>query len=245
MARGSTLASLVTMFKAEVGIDLVAGSGDDTLIKVLLSNKQLWLGDEFDWSFLEHRFDLACAVGSRFLALPTAESATGDLGASVGINFNRPHKVETKWGSKWFELGYGIGSKEFNFIDSDQALTLDPIQKWRFASNTSEAASADKVEIWPMPATAQTVRFSGQRQLLALTTNTDKADLDDLLIVLFCAAEWLQKRQSSEAQLKGQLAQSRLVRLRAGYPQRTRRCILGGAEPDIEPRRVVPIITVR
>jgi len=57
---------------------------------------------------------------------------------------------------------------------------------------------------------------------------------------LFCAAEWLTKRDSSEAQLKGQLAQARLQRLRGIYPQRTRKLIIGGGGEPQEHKHVVP-----
>jgi hypothetical protein len=230
------------MFKAEVGIDLSAGTGDDTLIQQLLSDKQQWLASEFDWPFLEHRFDLSVTGGVRFIALPTTESSTGDEGATAAMNFDRPFRVETKFNQKWVELEYGIGSQEFNYLDSElnPPQSLDPIQRWRFATNVGEDANPNQIEVWPIPATTQVVRFTGQRQLETLSSSgSSNADLDDQLITLFCAAEWLAKRSSPEAQLKGQLAQARLNRLRGIYPQRSRRVTLGGTEPG-EVKRVVP-----
>jgi hypothetical protein len=245
MARGTTLANLRTMFKAEVGIDLSAGTGEDTAINNLLANKEMWLASEFDWPFLEHKFDLIVGSGDRFKTLPTTESSSGDEGATAAMNFDRPFLVETKFNAKWVELEYGIGSQEMNYLDSELAppQVMDPVQRWRFATDISEAVNPNQIEIWPIPATTQLIRFTGQRQLLTLVSDSDKADLDDLLIVLFVAAEWLTKNQSQEAQMKGQLAQARLNRLRGTYPQRSRRVILGGTEPG-EVRRVVPGVVI-
>jgi hypothetical protein len=233
------------MFKAEVGVDLNAGTGDDSLINALLADKELWLASEFDWPFLEHKFDLSINPGDRYKTLPTTESSTGDEGATAAMNFDRPFKVETKFNNKWVELEYGIGSQEMNYLDSELTppQSMDPVQRWRFATNVDEVANPNQIEIWPIPNTVQVIRFTGQRQILTLSVDADKSDLDDLLIALFTAAEWLAKRESPEAQLKGQLAQARLNRLRGVYPQRSRKLIMGGTEPG-EVRRVVPGVVI-
>src|SRR5512139_3744374 len=107
--RGTTLATLVTMLKAELGYSLDAtATGKDVGLQQLLANKQMWLATEYDFPFLEHRWDLTCAAGSRFLNLPTTTSSTADKGATLSINFERPVVVEAKYNDAWVPVDYGI-----------------------------------------------------------------------------------------------------------------------------------------
>jgi hypothetical protein len=69
-----------------------------------------------------------------------------------------------------------------------------------------------------VPTVAQTIRFTGQRVVQALAVDADTADLDDMLIILFVAAERLTRSKQQDAQLKMQLAQRRLQWLRQNYP---------------------------
>lgn len=207
----------------------------------------MWLASEYDWPFLEHRWDLACPIGSRFLVLPTQTSAAGEVvQETVAINFERPVCVEVFYNNRWMELNYGIDSKEFNYLNSDLAgQVLDPVQRWRFATDVDEVSNANKIEVWPVNTVAQTIRFTGQRTLQALAADTDKADLDDMLLALSCSTEWLEKRESPEAKTKGALASARLVRLRGVYPERSRKIVLGGRDySDGQRRRVVPITII-
>lgn len=236
------------MLKAQIGASLDStATGKDTAYNLTLSNMQLWLSSEHDWPFLEHRWDLTCSAGSQYLTIPTAAAAQpGDLGASVAINFEREVKVSVYYNTKYWPVDYGIGDAEYSiFNPAIQGSAIDPIQRWRFATDTSEAANANKIEIWPMPVTEQTLRFTGQRALLALSADGDKADLDDLLLVLFAAAELLAFSQQQNAQMCATRAQTRLKMLLGQYPQRTRSCIVGGP-PSFDRRRVraVPIVGV-
>jgi len=95
---------------------------------------------------------------------------------------------------------------------------MDPIQKWQLATNSTEGSNPDQVEIWPIPVAAQTVRFEGQRNVLTLSANSDKADLDDLLLVYWVAADYLALRQQPNAALQLKKAMDHLTKLRASYP---------------------------
>ena len=248
MGRGTALSTLLTMLKAELGYSLDASAtGKDTALKQMLSNKEQWLSTELDWPFLEHRWDLACGVGSRYLNLPTTEASPGDEGATVAINFEREVRVEVFYNNKYWPLDYGIGSTEYNIFNSDlSGQVMDPIQKWRFATDTSEVANANQIEIWPTPVTAQTVRFTGQRVIGALAADADKADLDDTLIVLFTAAEMLANLDQNNAQLVMARAQERLKKVIGNYPARTRRIIIGGGAEKMTRKhvRTVPLVAV-
>jgi hypothetical protein len=247
MARGTALSTLRTMLKAELQYSLDStATGKDTALNQLLASKELWLASEFDWPFLEHRWDVTVNAGGRFINFPTTESSVGDEGASVAINFEREVRVETKYNSKWWPMDYGIGAQEFNIFDSDLSITMDPIMRWRFATDASEAASPNQFEVWPMPVTSQTVRFTGQRALIAMSSDSDKADLDDNLIVLFCAAEQAAVNQMASAQLLANRAQERLKKVLGSYPERTRRLVLGRSDGRYDRKRVrtVPLVAV-
>jgi len=54
-------------------------------------------------------------------------------------------------------------------------------------------------------------------------------DLDDLLVVLYAAAELLMRSKQADAQMKLSMAEARFNYLRAAYPTRRRSVVLGGA----------------
>src|SRR5216683_342312 len=106
MPRQSTLASVLLMTKSQLAYTLTTGVGlaDDAQLFQLIDQKQQWLACEYYWPFLEIRVDINTVA--RYNNLPV-------------LNFERPVKVETQWTTRWQELDYGIGSQEYNYLDSD------------------------------------------------------------------------------------------------------------------------------
>ena len=227
MPRLTQLAELRTSLKAEIGASMTIGQADDPMFNRLLSNMQQWLAAEYDWPFLETRADVAMLPGTRSYVFP------------VNINTDRPISVEIKFNNYWQEVNFGIGSEEYNEVDSEQGRAQDPVQRWRYDDEGN-------IEVWPIPATAQTLRFTGQRVLDEMSADQDPCDLDDELVVLFCAAEYLSRHQEQDAQLKLQKAQARLIKLRANFASRTMTTILGQYKDRSERqnRRNVPMIVV-
>lgn len=245
--RGQTLATLLPMLKAELGQSQdVSNVASDPSYKLLLANTQRWLASEYDWPFLTHRWDVAANASSRFLALPTVTSIIDDLALTASINFERPVTVETQWGTFWNPIEYGIGSEQFNALSSaNPSNTSNPIRRWRMASDTSETTTADQFEIWPVPTVAQTVRFTGQRDLVTFASNNDKCDLDGMLLVFFCAAEIAAKDALPSAQFIATKAQERLKRLLGAYPIRQRDIILGqGRDYHNSEKKLLPVVVV-
>lgn len=224
------------MLKAELGKSLAVGTQQDTALNSLIAGTQKWLASEYDWPFLDDHWDSVPALGTRYHTVPDTAAIAG---AAQAINFERPVTVQVKWGDVWQEVLEGITTDEYNTVDSDAGDRQDPIQRWRMAGQT-------KYEVWPLPTTAQTVRFFGQRALVAVTYNSADGtvvDLDDLLVVLFTAAKYLAKAGAPDAPVVLAAAQQRLARLRGAYPARTRDYIVGGAR-DGELTRIVPIIAI-
>jgi len=216
------------MLKAELGYTLTANvaTADDQQLYRLIDNEQKRLAADYDWSFLDKYADVAATVGSRNLNLPL-----------TNIVFERPTLVTRLFNTLWQEIGHGISDAEYNVVNSDLAVQQDPIQRWRLNSDGTT------FEVWPIPSTAQTIRFHGQRPITSLQTagayDPAKAlDLDDLLVVLFVAANRLARTKQADAQLTLARAQARLQMLRVSGPALfARDTILGGDAADESPRR--------
>ena len=248
MARGSTLALVRSMVKSETGKSLASTStNQDAEINQIISDVQQWLGSEFDWPFLANRWDCALAPGSRYVTFPTVNT----IGATTSINFERAGdlRVYTKWNNLWQDVNYGIDEQaQFNYIDSDRGMVLDPVQNWKFDDES-------KFEIWPMNATATTVRFVGQRILAALTSSlspitwNDSAtlDLDDLMVTYFAAGEYM-IRAKQDGTSKDLLARAtaRMQMIRSTYPAKVKPPILVGGGSTFTRRelKLVPLVVI-
>src|SRR6266496_155584 len=241
MSRGTTLVNLRALLKAEIRDAQETNAYADAEYNYSLANKQTDLAFAYDWSFLSRKWDLACATGSRYLSIPTADIR----GTAATINFERPLLVERLYNTKYQMLEYGITSQQLNWRNSDLGQPLDPIQRWQLVTNTSETSNADQIEVWPIPASNQTVRFTGQRNVYTLTGDADRADLDDLLIVYHVAADYLMHRDQANATLVLKKANDRLIRLRAGYPTLSDPVVFGHKSTyEREVRRITPLVVV-
>lgn len=351
--RGTPLAKLRDMFKGEVGSNQTVGTASDKEINTLLSNKQKWLASKWDWPFLKQRYTVTVSPSQRYVNVPN-------------MNWERPVLVEVKWTSIWQKVDYGIGSQEFNYLDSDLGNTQDPVMRWDMtgqleipapttaptvansatagslgagaysylvtfvtpfgetsagpvsanttpglnksidltlipvapqgtvegvsfpevtarniyrttsagssykflasindnltttyhdgaadatlgsAPPTYSTAEATVMEIWPLPVSQQQMMFTGQRLLNPLEADTDTADLDDMLLVLYVAADWLARKKQADAGAKLREAELQLNSVRSNYPRRTRKVNLAG-KPNGAVHKIVPfkIIAVK
>lgn len=225
MARGTTLTNLLAMLNAELGNSTASDTTRDARYSILLSNKQKWYSTEYEWSFLERRWDCVVPAGQQFTALPTLD----DLGDNSAINFERMPRVEVLWTIKYQPVHYGIGAEEYNTYNFQlNGQASDPIQRWRMASNVNEASSPDKFEVWPVPVSVATMRFTAQRTLKALAVGADTADLDDMLLVLSVAGELLTRTKQADAQYKLAEAKNRFQWLKQNYPAQDKKRQMGG-----------------
>lgn len=237
MARQTALSTLVSLLKAETGKSLTIGTQQDATFKQLFANVQNWLAGAHDWPFLSDHWDVQMGVGTRVHAVPTS-SYNGGTANTYTINFERPVVPRLKWGQHWYPVEWEIGVGEMNVWDSDRTETGTPIQRIKMIN-------ADRFEVWPIPSEAQTLRFEAQRNVAALAVDADKADLDDLLLVYFCAADVLAKEGSRNAQISLTKATQRLAQLQASYPVRSARYILGSSgvreQVRINPIKIVAV----
>lgn len=234
MARSQTLSTIRARLKAELRDAQETNTTLDTEYNYALDQMQKTLANAYDWPFLNNRWEVSTAAGSRYLAFPISNIR----GTSATINFERPVQLWVKWNSLYKPVDKGIGQMEYNAVA--EGTRQDPVQRWRIDTNTGEASNPNEFEIWPTAASVQVLRFEGQRNVGALSSDSDKADLDDLLLVYMVAADYLLQRQQSNAPLMRDKAAAHLLKLRAGYPSRNDRLILGGE--DQPERRTVKLI---
>lgn len=237
--RGQTRQTLLQKLKQEIRDSQTANTIADVEYHLALVSKQNELCSDYDWPFLTQRWPLSLGASAQFAAIPT----TNDRGATTTINFERPVLVEVKYNNRYQEVGYGIGSEQYNTRNPDLNETRDPVSRWAFSTNVNEPANANQIEVWPKTASAQTLLFTAQRQPQAVTADGHTFDLDDYLIVYMVAADYLAFRQQPNAPLVLRKAQQRLIKLRASYATESDPIVFGrsNSQPKIKP---VSIVTV-
>ena len=234
---GSALSVVRTLLKAELG---VTGTADDTLLNQAIVNKQFWFCSKWDWSELDDRWDVNVGGGSQYNAFPTADIQ----GQTATMRLDRPLDVEVLWNTVYLPLEYGITTDDYNIFNPAYNQYQDPIQKW-YRVGTDKT----KFEVWPVPVSAQTVRFTGQRTPIAFSNppaDADKVDLDDLMLALFVAADWLKAKGKPGWDLKAGAARDLFLELRANDPTSKQSFTIGRDTEGTEKRRIVPlkVITV-
>jgi hypothetical protein len=109
-----------------------------------------------------------------------------------------------------------------NNCDSELNERRDPVCAWEFFED-------NQYEVWPMPATNTGIlRFTGIQKLPPLREDADRAVLDDRLIVLYAAGEWLQKAKDPSAASVLQMAEAHYRRLKGNSQFRRVRPIADG-----------------
>jgi len=221
MARGTTLGDLVTKLKAEAGhssaINLTVDKAD--AFKQTLRHVQEQLYYDYDWPHLRIVASKTMAAGSRFYDVP--------VDATYGtINFDRIEAVECEYNDSFIEVGRGIGFGEYNQYDPADDERSDPVLRWDVRWTGSKA----QIEVWPLPSSATKLWFRGIRDLSALTSNSDTADLDDNMIVLYAAAEILARQKSEDARAKLAAAQSLYARLKGRSKGASPMTVYGGGD---------------
>ena len=240
--RGVSLSEIRRKLRAEIGqtLNLAASKQGDAALNVLISNKQQWLAAEYSWPFLELRRDVP--IADRYGTFPLADGGVG-----MALDDSRPIKVEVLYNGEYQDVLYGIGSEEYNVWNSDLGQRVDPIQRWRYQSNETDA-QPDQFEVWPIPITQQVVRFTGIRALLPLIADADVADLDDMLLVYGVAIDKLlaEPKPSEQAQAKAVELKERFTRILGALPSREGKIVLGkNLVEKRDYRRLVPVVVVR
>ena len=215
MSRGTTLQALVTMVREETGQSTSAALGQNALEglkhKIRRQQEILWL--DHLWPHMRARSEILLQAGDRYYNPPS--------------ELSRNHRIDNAkvfWGDRWVPVQFGIDARDYNRLNPDADQRDDPVRRW-------DLYQAEQIEVWPLPATND-VRLSveGTRNLSPLMADADKADLDDLLIVMFVSAEIAARQKQPDAKAKLDLAQRHFARLK-GTQDGRRRFMTGDRDP--------------
>lgn len=232
--RGIALSALLTKLKKELRDAQETNTHSDQEYYYALADMQQTLAGQYDWPFLEDKWNLTMAAGTRYYALPTSNIRS----IASTINFERPVKIENRFNSFYHPLDYGIGEEQMNATNSDDGVRQDPVQRWSLDTNLGDSSNPNEIEVWPIPASTQVLRITGQRNVRTLAAAGDLADLDDLLIVFHVAADYLALRQQLNASMVANKAANRLALLRGNYPRKTDPIVFGANQYPMKQERV-------
>lgn len=217
MARGTTLGQLVTMLREECGHATSAALGQNTLprMKRVLQRTQEFLWGDHAWPHLRVYREETLQAGQRYYTFPS------------DLAFDRVENVHIRWDDTWQPVCYGIELDHYNAQDPELDDRDDPVLRW-------QAHEDGQFEVWPLPATnGLRLRFEGIKKLSKFVDDSDRADLDDNLLVLFAASEILAKQKGGDAQGKARLAGRLYTQLKGQQSKTTMFVMGGGRDPSM------------
>ena len=211
MARGKTLLELKNALRAECRLSLNPAHNaqwdDHQTIALQRAQESAW--DEFNWPHLRVERLVAVQAGQRYMAPP------------CDIRIDRVEELQFRYGIEWCNLVYGIEAPQYAAWDSETDQRSWPVARWKLHED-------EQIEVWPIPSNNQdptgsldgTYKFIGIRNLRPLVADTDRADLDEWLIVLPAAIRWLEASGKADAPRVSKQLSSRLMRLRGQLVKR-------------------------
>lgn len=222
MARGTTLLELRAMLRGEIGASPSVAMGtntinqmDQTLRRV---QERLWADHDWDFAYIERDEELK--NNQKYYTFDTE------------VDYDRIVCTHVSFSEIWHPVDYGIGPNEYNQFDSNRGQRTEPVLRWRHYEG-------NQFEVWPVPTSNnQKLRFKAVKKLPPLISESDKATLDDNLIVLFAAAEFLARAKAEDAQAKLAQANSHYNRLK-GMGLKRDRFIYGGGIDKNDRLRIV------
>ncbi len=202
MARNQTWATIRSAFKAEVGVELneSVATGDNARYLALANNQVKWLIGQHAWLLGKVRAEVALTPGTQYYTFPESD-----------IDIDRVDKeafIEQSDGYR-YNVEFGIGQRQYNSYGNETE-QIDPVQRWDLVN----VSGVTKIEVWPIPLTAQTLHLSGIRVFTPMSVDASTCPLDDMLVILFMAAEELARSKAADATAKLAKAQAHLAGLK-------------------------------
>lgn len=227
MARGTTLDKM--LFDLRVACRLSINAAHNTQAREAqiqaLQRKQEWYWNDFAWPHLRVDRIIEVQAGQRYYAMP------------ADMDIDRISHIAFRSDGVFQPMRAGIDDSHYAVSDSDTGQRDWPPRRWQITED-------EQLEIWPIssqnydPVTQEgRIRITGIRRLKRFTAETDRADLDDQLIVKSCAADFLAANGAKDAQLKLDEANRLYVKLRGQLLPR-KKFRIGRATGEGEPRRV-------
>ena len=188
MTLRSTFGEIIEMTRREARLSTNTSRGVDHLdyVKQIIVRNYTMLAEDFDWEHLRLRRGDAyktVSAGQRYYDFP------------VNVNPMKIDSVWVRWGTQWEPVAFQITDSNYNALDSDADQRSDPVSHWDYY-NASDGTFG--FEVWPIPGTEGQLHFIGQKKVQALVQNSDRADLDDVMIALQSAAEILRDNKDEK-----------------------------------------------
>lgn len=239
MATGTTLVKLLDMLRTECRISPNPAHNRqqrDPQI-ALLQRTQEWFWDDFAWPHLRVDRYIDVQAGQRYYDLAAAKDAQGNIRGDLDIR--RINHGEFRFGTVYGRMQWGIDARQYATFDSDMGSTNWPVSRWQITED-------EQLEVWPVPAQTYDpatldgrIKVVGIRQLKPFVADGDRADIDDQLLVLHAAAEYLAGKGSADAQVKQDKANARYLKLRGQLmPNRVHRLFGRETTRYVSPRLV-------
>lgn len=223
MATGAQLADLIKEVQYELGHNVSTTVGqnfrDHIANRIRREYKRLY--EDFTWPHLRAWVDLPLVAATKSYQLPS-------LGGKQ-IKLGDLQEVFVKWGGVYTPLHRGIEIDDYNALNSDDGQSADPAAKWAPVDETH-------IEVWPLPASAGSLRFLIKKPFVQMAIETDTCALDDDVVVLFAAAEYMLRQGSKEAQAVMLRAEQRFKTLRQRLQTGANKVNVGGLHQHVDPR---------
>ena len=227
--RGTTLVKMLDDLRAEARLSLnPAHNAQNRSSQVkALQREQERLWEDFDWPHLRIYPQLPVQNGQRYYETP------------ANMNIERIERIEIFIDGSWRKLEPGIDAGHYTAWNSDLDARSWPPRRWQFNED-------EDIELWPIPNTDTdpltmngTLRFTGIRDLNPLVADDDRADLDDIMLVGFCAAKMLAASGAKDAKLAFDAASARYARIRGRLTPRTQIKMFGIGDEKPRNREII------
>lgn len=222
MARRSTLEAIRNDFRAECRLSMNAAHNTQDAARqvIVLQRTQEWLWRDFDWPHLRVDRFIDLQAGQRYYDMPE------------DLDIDRIQRVAVRHDRVYCDLRAGIDEAQYAAHDSDLDQRAWPVRRWQLTED-------EMLEVWPIPdsnfdpsSLDGRLKITGIRQLKPFVAESDRADLDDRLIVLYAAAEYLASKNSDDAQLKLDQATQLYSKLRGQLMHPRRYAMFGTGQPS-------------
>jgi hypothetical protein len=191
MARGTQFAALVYMLRAEIRRSTAVNVGVDDLPEIKQAiNRQYaiqWAATE--WPFLDDYYKLQLNIGQKLYSPPNGLYFT-----TRAMTFDRIKDIAVFYSGVPQRIERGIHFEDYALFDGDLGSYSDPVLKYDIRYGN---AGQEQIEVWPVPSgSAQVLKAFAKVAWAPLVSDSDLCLIDDLLVVLFAAADLLSLDES-------------------------------------------------
>jgi hypothetical protein len=242
--RGKTLGHVLTLLRAEARLSLNPAHNAqirDTQVSAVQRVQEM-LCDDINWPHLRVERYVSLQAGQRFYDVTTAKDVTG--ATKNDIRIDKVDRISVMEAGLWRPLRPVITASEYAQFQSDRDERSWPAFAWQIYEG-------EQIEIWPIPSeNADDAAREGQLKITAyrncrpLISDSDICDLDDRMLALFAAVEFIADEKM--ARYKSDMANRRLQKLTGNLvKERSFRMFGTGAAADRKHLRGPPTVYYR